>query len=352
MPRKTRWAVAGPGSIAARTLPDLTLTENVEVIAVSSRTQQRANTFASEFGIPRAYGAYQAMLADPDVDVVYICAPHGAHFAMTAQAIRAGKHVLCEKPFTVNAAQARRLADLARDHNVFLMEAMWMKFNPTVRRLREVVEAGTIGAVRHITAAMGFPVPAAATRFWSAEQGGGALLDLGVYVLTFVEMFLAGGGEMTVSSVHGRIREDGVDTRALVTLAAGEATAPIATSIDHTVVPAVSIAGTSGFILVDMPFWVPKGFDVYPRGLGPGAPPPSRVETDTEGAGYVPMFRAVSEAVQSGWTEHPAHPLSATIGTLELVDEVRRQLLDTHYPTRGALEPWDSIAELPVDVRN
>ena len=352
MPRKTQWAVAGPGSIAARTLPDLALTENVEVIAVSSRTQQRANTFASEFGIPRAYGAYQAMLADPDVDVVYVCAPHGAHFAMTAQAIRAGKHVLCEKPFTVNAAQARRLADLAREHNVFLMEAMWMKFNPIVRRLREVVEAGTISAVRHITAAMGFPVPAASGRFWSAEQGGGALLDLGVYVITFAEMFLAEAGEMTVSSVHGRIREDGVDIRALVTLAAGEATAQIATSIDHTVIPAASVAGTSGFILVDMPFWVPKGFDVYPRGLGPGAPPPTRVETDPEGAGYVPMFRAVSEAVQSGWTEHPAHPLSATIGTLELVDEVRRQLLDTHYPARGALEPWDSIVELPVDVRN
>ena len=227
-----------------------------------------------------------------------------------------------------------------------------MKFNPTVRRLREVVKAETIGAVRHITAAMGFPVPAASGRFWSAEQGGGALLDLGVYVITFAEMFLAGAGEMTVSSVHGRIREDGVDTRALVTLAAGEATAQIATSIDHTLIPAASIAGTSGFILVEMPFWVPKGFDVHPRGLGPGAPPPTRVETDPEGAGYVPMFRAVSEAVQSGRTEHPAHPLSATIGTLELVDEVRRQLLDTHYPARGALEPWDSIAELPVDVRN
>ena len=142
-----------------------------------------------------------------------------------------------------------------------------------------------------------------------------------------------------------------MDTRALVTLAAGEATAQLATSIDHTVIPAASIAGTSGFILVDMPFWVPKGFDVYPRGLGPGLRrrPGWR---PTEGAGYVPMFRSVSEAVQSGWTEHPAHPLSATIGTLELVDEVRRRLLDTHYPARGALEPWDSIAELPVDVRN
>jgi predicted dehydrogenase len=352
MARKTRWAVAGTGGITARTLPDLALTENVEVVAVSSRTQPRADTFASEFGIPRAYRAYQAMLADPDVNVVYICTPHGAHFAMTAQAIQAGKHVLCEKPFTVNAAQARLLASLAREHDVFLMEAMWTKFNPTVRQLRETVGAGTIGAVRHITAAMGFPVPAASSRFWSAEQGGGALLDLGVYVITFAEMFLAEAGDVTVSSVLGRIREDGVDIRALVTLAAGEATAQLATSIDHTVVPAASIAGTSGFILVDMPFWVPKGFDVYPGGLGPGAPPPIRVETDPEGTGYVPMFRAVSEAVQSGWTEHPAHSLSATIGTLELVDEVRRQLLDTHYPARGALEPWDSIPELPVDVRN
>ena len=352
MPGKTRWAVAGTGSIAARTLPDLARTENIEVIAVSSRTRQRADAFASDFGIPRRYGAYQALLADPDVDVVYICTPHGAHFAMTAQAIQAGKHVLCEKAFTVNAAQARQLAGLAQEHNVFLMEAMWMKFNPTVQRLREIVGAGTIGAIRHITAAMGFPVPAASTRFWSAEQGGGALLDLGVYVVTFAEMFLAEAGEVTVSSVLGRVREDGVDTRAFVTLAAGEAAGQLATSIDHTVIPTASIAGTDGFILVDMPFWVPKGFDVYPRGLGPGAPPPYRVETDTEGAGYVPMFRAVSEAVLSGRTEHPAHPLSATIGTLELVDRVRRQLLDTYYPTRGALEPWDFIPQLPLDVRN
>jgi len=136
MARKTRWAVAGTGGITARTLPDLALTENVEVVAVSSRTQQRADTFASEFGIPRSYGTYQAMLADPDVDLVYICTPNGSHFAMAADAIQAGKHVLCEKPLTVNTAQASRLADLAQERNVFLMEAMWMKFNPAVQRGR------------------------------------------------------------------------------------------------------------------------------------------------------------------------------------------------------------------------
>jgi len=269
MPGKTRWAVAGTGSIAARTLPDLALAANVEVIAVSSRTQPRADSFRSEYGIPRAYGTYQAMLADPDIDVVY----------------------------------------------------------------------------------MGFPVPATADRFWRADLGGGALLDLGVYVITFAHMFLAGAGEVTVSSVLGRVRADGVDTRALVTLAAGEATAQVATSIDHNVVPAASIAGTSGFITVDMPFWVPKGFDLYPRGLAPGAPPPTRVEAEPEGSGYVPMFRAVSEAVQAGRAGHPVHPLSATISTLELVDEVRRRLLDTYYPARGALDPWDSVPELHLDVR-
>ena len=348
---KTRWAVAGTGSIATRTLPDLALAENAEVIAVSSRTQQRADSFGSEYGIPRAYGTYQAMLADPDIDVVYICTPHGAHFAMAAQAIQVGKHVLCEKPLTLNAAQARQLAGLARERGVFLMEAMWTKFNPTIQRLRQVVDAGTVGAVRHVTAAMGFPAPATADRFWRADLGGGALLDLGVYVITFAHMFLADAGEVTVSSVLGRVRADGVDTRALVTLAAGEAAAQVATSIDHNVVPAASIAGTSGFITVDMPFWVPKGFDLYPRGLAPGAPPPTRVEAEAEGSGYVPMFRAVSEAVQAGRTEHPAHPLSATISTLELVDEVRRRLLDTYYPARGALDPWDSVPELHLDVR-
>jgi predicted dehydrogenase len=319
----TRWGIAGTGWISRQTMKDLRLTENVEVVAVSSRDQDRAEAFAREEGIDRAYGDYAALLVDPDVDLVYICTPVGTHHAMATAAIEAGMHVLCEKAIAVDAAQARSLATLAAERGVFLMEAMWMKFNPMIRRLQSVIADGTIGEVRWLQAGFGFGVPRqAGTRYWDAD-GGGAMLDLGIYPITLTQLFMGRPGKV---SAEGSIEPDGVDSRAIITLTGAGIMAQLGTSIEHMVTPRASIAGTVGFVELDMPFWMSGGFTVWPEGARPGGTPPYDVREPLEGTGYVPMFREVSQCLLDGLLESPTHPMNATIEVLDTIDEVRRQL--------------------------
>lgn len=338
----TRWGVAGTGAIARRTMPDLRLTENIEVVAVSSRSQATADGFAAEFGVPHAYGEFDAMLADPDVDVVYICTPHGAHFAMVEKAIAAGKHVLCEKPLTVNGARARCLAALAVRRNVFLMEAMWMKFNPTIVALQAAITRGSIGAVRHVQAGFGFVAPdEPSNRLWQVDQGGGALLDVGIYPITLAHSFLGRPESVTVS---GSIRSDGVDAHAIATLSGHGALAQIAASIDHVIAPSASVGAEAGFALVGLPFWCADSFQIFPT----NGPEPRTVSFELEGSGYVPMFRATSTAILEGATECAIHPLSATIEVLEVIDQMRCKLLDLEYPRRARpFLPWEGGADPP-----
>ena len=333
----TRWGVAGTGDIARQTLPDLRLAENVEVLAVSSRSQANAERFATDFGVPRAFGDFRELLADDEVDVVYICTPPGAHLSMVEQAIEAGKHVLCEKPLTINAAQARRLAALAVREKVFLMEAMWTKFNPTIIALQEAIAAGSIGAVRHIQGGFGFVAPAS-NWLWSVEQGGGALLDVGVYPITLAHLFMGRPQSLLAS---GSIRQDGIDAHAMVTLTGGDAIAQVAASLDHVIAPTASVAGDSGYIVIGPPFWRPASFQVFPE----NAREPTTVPFELEGAGYVPMFRATSSAILAGAIESAIHPLSATIDVLEVIDHVRSKLLDVEYPDRPRpFLPWEEGA--------
>jgi predicted dehydrogenase len=322
---RTRWGIAGTGWISRTTIKDLRLVENLEVVAVSSRQQETADAFAAEEGIERAYGDYARMLEDPDIDVIYIGTPHGSHFPMAVAALEAGKHVLGEKPLGVDAGQARELAALARQRGLFLMEAMWMKFNPMIRTLQKTVAEGAIGELRWMQAGFGFAVPYdPANRFWDPEQGGGALLDVGIYPITLTQLFTGPPDRITS---EGTINPDGVDKRVLVNLTGGEVRAQLSTSIEHMLTPRATLAGTTGFIEVDIPFWVAGGFTVWPDGFEPGGRQPYEVRETIEGVGYVPMFRHASQCVLDGLRESPLHPLSATVEVLDTIDEVRRQLL-------------------------
>lgn len=319
--RHTRWAVVGTGSIVRATLPDLRLTEGIEVAAVVSRSQSSADEFAAAHDIERSYGDYGLMLADPDIDVVYIGTPHSTHFELVRLAIAAGKHALCEKTFTLNAAEARELAGLGRAAGVFVMEAMWMKFNPVISRIHEVIEAGLIGEVRHVQAAFGFAAPEdPQSRLWAPELGGGALLDVGVYPITFAREFLGDPLDVVAS---GEMRENGLDvSEAMTFISADGGSAQLASSISTALAPTASIGGTQGYITLDQPFWCTGSFEVSSY-TGARLPVTERVEVGIEGAGYVPMFRAVAEAVRDGRTEHERHTLDDTIAVLETIDRVR-----------------------------
>ena len=188
-----RFGIIGTGGIAhkfARTAP---LVPEMTLLAAASRREDTAQRFAGEFGIPRAYGSYDAMLADPDIDAVYVATPHPMHKPCTLAAIAAGKHVLCEKPMALTAADAAEVFVAAREKGVFLMEAMWTRFIPTIELARRWIAEGRIGTLRYMTAAFGYNTPLTEPLhpIFSAEMAGGALYDVGVYAIEAALDFFA-----------------------------------------------------------------------------------------------------------------------------------------------------------------
>lgn len=319
MSRLPGWALVGTGLVARMTIADLHTTDDLELIGVASRTSEGAVAFANEYDVPRAYSSYEELLGDDRVDIVYIGTPIATHAELAERALAAGKHVLIEKAFTTTAAEARRVVDIARTCGRFLMEAMWMRFNPAIVQLLDDVAAGAIGEVRTVQAGFGFAFPAA-SNIWRHELGGGALLDLGVYPLTLAHLLL---GEPEEVHAIGDVRADGLDVTDAVLLRYRDSRfAQTLTSICGLVDPVASIGGTAGFITCERPFWSSGEYRVHPSLIGE----PRTVRFEIEGNGYVPMFRAVTQAATNGLLEHPLRPLDDTLAVLDTIDEVRSQL--------------------------
>ena len=314
-----RWGVVGTGSISQQMASDLGLVESAEVVAVSSRDAATADTFAGEFGIPNRYTQLADMLAS-DIDAVYIGTPHVTHFDIAAQAIRAGKHVLCEKPMGLNASEVRELGILAADAGVFLMEAMWMKFNPLYVQLGELVDSGELGEIRSVTANFGIPFPKDDSSRW--KPGGSTLLDQGIYPVTVAHLFLGAPDEIVASGV---VRDDGVDLSEYFTLSYSDGRFMHgASSMVEWLDLSASISGTQGWVTIDGGFWGASKLTVHrPTGF---AEDREVIDVGREGNGYVPMLRAVGEAIEQGLLEHPRHTTEAAAEVFDTLDEIRRQL--------------------------
>jgi predicted dehydrogenase len=192
MTDKVRWGIVSTARITHQFVQDLEFVPNGEAVAVASRTQESADAFAWQYGIPRAYPDYSRLLEDPDVDAVYIATPHTLHYQNTLDAIAARKHVLCEKPFTVGVDESRRLFHVAEQSSVFVMEAMWTYFLPAIRKAQEWIAEGRIGRVRQVKADFGYPLLPfdARRREYDAELGGGCLLEMGIYPVAIAWLFL------------------------------------------------------------------------------------------------------------------------------------------------------------------
>ncbi len=319
MSGRSRWGMVGTGGISRTTVGDLHRTENLELLAVGSRSIQRAKDFASQHDVPRSYGSYDALFADPDVEVAYICTPIATHAELARRGLLAGKHVLVEKALTTTADEARELTALAAQQGRFLMEAMWMRFNPVFCRMLDEVADGVVGEIRTVQAGFGFPPPPSAIH-WQPALGGGALLDLGVYPLTLAQVLL--GAPESVEAT-GEVRDDGLDLTASVFLRYDDGRFATALATLRGFVGAgATVGGAEGLIMVDPPFHAARSFTV----LNPPLGTPRTVSVPREGNGYVPMFRAVGQAVVDGLLEHPWRPLSDTIAVLDTMDEVRAQL--------------------------
>ncbi len=318
-----RWGIAATGGIAAEMVDALRTLPDADVVAVGSRRQQSADDFARRHHIERAHGSYEALFADDDVDIVYVASPHSHHAAMAIAALDAGKHVLCEKAFAVDAAEARRMVDAAGRNDRFLMEAMWTWFIPLVVDLRRRVLDGDFGELKVIEADFGLPVHDPDGRHRRLDLAGGALLDLGIYPITFGR-YLA--GDPVAAKVLGALGDSGVDVNVggVVEYASG-ALGVFHTSLDALTGLAATVVGTTARVVVDPPFWFPTRYTVHRPGVD--------VEiVEMANAGLAHEAAHVMERIRGGHLESDVIPLATSVSTMELLDDLRAQL-GVVYPT-------------------
>ncbi|WP_436500294.1 Gfo/Idh/MocA family protein [Actinokineospora sp. HUAS TT18] len=321
--RPIRWGILGAGRIAAVVGADIQASPGSEIVAVGARDAVRAEAFADALGVPRAYGSYAELVADDEVDVIYLATTHGQHHEQALLALEAGKPVLVEKAFTLTAGQAGEVIDLARARGLFCMEAMWMRTNPLIRRALEIVASGRIGEVRSVSAEHGqlFPFDPA-SRLYDLQVGGGALLDLGVYSATFAWIFL---GEPRRVRTTGALAPTGTDqTLAMQWEYDDDRFAHVACTTQAATPCLGLVVGTGGSLTLGRPFYKPDTLTIETVTDG------RRVsETITEllpGNGYGPEIAEVERCLREGLTESPLIPLDDTLAIMRLMDQARADL--------------------------
>ena len=296
-----RWGILGPGSIAHEFAAGLRAIPDGELVAIGSRDQQRADAFAEQYGAPNRYGSYAALAQDPDIDAVYVATPHPFHKDDTILCLEAGKAVLCEKPLTINAAEA--VVAVARARNTFLMEAMWTRYLPIIVQVRRWLAAGAIGAPRLVSADFGFRAGIDPEgRLFNLGLGGGALLDVGIYVVSFAAMVFGAQPAHIAAAAH--IGETGVDEQTGVRLRyEGGALASLSCAVRTTTPHEARIVGTEGTIAIDPSWW--KGESATLKTTDRE----ERVELPLAGNGYNYEAQEVARCLGEDLLESPVMPL-------------------------------------------
>jgi predicted dehydrogenase len=296
--RDVRWGIVGPGRIAAKVVEDFAVTPNAVCVAAASRSAERAAAFAAQHGLERSYGSYADIIADPDIDVLYLATPHPQHHAIAMAAIAAA----------------------ARERGVFVMEAMWTRFQPAIVAARELIADGAIGDVRQVQADLGVNRPYDPTdRLFDPAQGGGAMLDLGVYVVSLAQHFL---GNPASVSVSGSLAPTGVDAEAGLLLGYDDGrAAALLISLRGATPGAARLQGTRGWIDIPPRFHHPNSITLNRT----GADPEELVRPRT-GGGYAHELIEVTEGVRAGRTESRIMPLRDTIAVQRVLNGACEQL--------------------------
>jgi predicted dehydrogenase len=321
--RPVRWGILATGKIATGFARNLALLPECEIAAVGARRLGSAEAFAAEHGTPgstKSYGDYRALVEDPDVDVVYVATPHALHKEHVELAFAAGKPVLVEKAITLTAADAADLVAQARAAGLFLMEAMWMRCNPLIRRLQQLLALGVLGEVRQVRADLGFRVDKPTTdRLLDPALGGGALLDMGVYPLTFAHLFL---GEPSTVAAVGSLSEQGADLDLALSLGYGSGAVASLTSTMTAWSPrTASIATSTG--RVDLP----DGFHHPTTATWTGGDGTTHtLREEVIGTGLANEAQEVVRCLRNGETESPLVPLDDTVALMAQMDAIREQL--------------------------
>ncbi|WP_426037663.1 Gfo/Idh/MocA family protein [Cypionkella sp. TWP1-2-1b2] len=328
MADRIRWGILATGWIAELFVKDLQLTGH-KVTAVGSRTAASAQRFADEFNIPKAHASYDALAADPNVDIIYIATPHPQHHAAAILALNAGKHILVEKAFTLNAIEAQEITTLARAKGLLVLEAMWTRFLPHMQRIRDIIVAGSIGEVRSITADHRQKLSDDPKhRLNDLALGGGALLDLGIYPISFTWDILGKPDSMQASA---SFRETGADAQvATIFHYASGAIATTLSSSDSAGPNRACIVGRKGRIEIDRVWYEPTSFRVYNNDN-------VVIETFNEpriGRGMQYQAEEAEALIAAGKTESAILSPSETVQIMQTLDQIRAQI-GLKYPSEA-----------------
>jgi len=317
-----RWGILATGGIAASFASDLR-TAGLDLQAVGSRSQESADAFAARFDIPRAHASYESLVADPDIDIVYVATPHPMHHENARLALEHGKHVLVEKAFTVTRAQAEDLQRLAAEKGLIAMEAMWTRYLPHMVRIRELIADGTLGEIRSVMADHTQSLPTdPAHRLNALELGGGALLDLGIYPVSFIWDVL---GEPVTVQASARLVETGADAEVATIMTHTGGAISTSFSSSRTAGPnTATVLGTKARIEIDRVWYSPTSFRV----IGTDGTVLEEYASQVDGRGMQYQAFAAEGAVAAG---DPAGgvlalPIAESVAIMGTLDEIRRQV--------------------------
>lgn len=314
-----RWGILGTGSIAHQFATGLKALADGDLVAVGSRSQETADKFAAEFNVPNRHASYEALAHDPQVDAIYISTPHPFHKENTLLCLQAGKAVLCEKPFAMNAHEGETMIEASHTHGVFLMEAMWTRYLPAIVKVRQLLADGAIGDVRMLTVDFGFRTEVKPEhRLFDPHLGGGALLDVGVYPVSLASMIF-GEPERIVSMAD--IGQTGIDEQSAMIFGYAQGQLALLSSAIRTSTPHEAVvSGTRGQIRIHSPWWRCSRLTVSVNGK-----PDEVLDLPYEGNGYTHEAAEVGRCLRSGELESPVMPHAETLSILRTMDQVREQ---------------------------
>ena len=319
-----RWGFLSAGGIANAVADDFRIA-GITIQAVGARDLARANEFADKFAIPNRHQGYEALVNDPEVDVIYVSTPHPWHHEHALLALNAGKHVLVEKPFTINAREAQEIKDFAVSKNLIALEAMWTRFLPSMDAIFEVVGSGVLGEIRLVTADHSQYLPHV-ERLWDPALGGGALLDLGIYPVSFALRVL---GLPKVTTARATLTGQKVDeTTSIIFEYENGAQATLTTCISAAGPVTATVTGTYGRIEIDSPFYNQTSFKVYNQ----GGEVIQSYDEKIEGIGRQYQGLHLEKCVAEGVLESPTMSLTETVEIMQVMDALRAQI-GVSYPS-------------------
>lgn len=314
---KIKWGIIGLGKIAHKFVNDLLLLDTVELEAVASRDLSKAEAFAATYGSKKFYGSYEALLQDKFIDIVYIATPHNSHEQLAILALEHKKAVLCEKPFAINQQQVFKMIDSSKKHNLFLMEALWTRFLPAIKKIKNTIENGEIGEVKYVNADFSFYANPSIQRIYDKELGGGSILDIGIYPI-FLAYLILGMPDKIVAKAH--YFESGADSQVSIIFDYKNAQAVLFSSFNSNSKRIAKISGTSGEIIIESPWNEASTFSLIKDSNE------EKFSLPVTGKGYAHQIAECNSCLLENLTESSLWSHQNSMELIALLDDVRKEI--------------------------